>query len=567
MWPRIKSVITTTLRRGKQELAGAQLTVVLLSGGSANIGWLNKLLRRDFPQELENAEILLASDYQEVVARGLAVECARRFYSDLGDFGSLTYNRLCLLLEADERGTQLKEFTPRTDKLPSLKGLRGVLLPSASSLKAFINVPMRWRVRLDHPPKRRLDYYFMRSVLDPGDLDSVHNIADHTVHTPPRTKFDAGIQLELQVSDDGTAIPTFVYHTGKSDRDRSAVTGRPFYIDMTFGDTGEALSAYVGLDLGTSNTAASFIDPKSVETYQRRSGEIQWRELGDLTSTLPYPLAVPLRHYLGQTDYRALADRGREFIESALCMSAYVAYLDHCLHKKSDSKIFKGFTQRSAGPLWALLQECLRQLGKEATIALPFGELMSAEFFEPINRAVTFISQYKHDKIDAKELDLFRAIQILANVSQKAFSGALFGFFERVSKRRLSSEYEGLFRHACGTPPFIGIWKYIGDQAFSEDQAFLVLRDQQVAVLLSPLIFWDECARHPDLEGGHCFLFDTARDGKYSFKAVEYPCTREISAQDVKYTSLACGLGALRESDLAVKKIHCDLTDSDRKSV
>jgi hypothetical protein len=564
IWPRVKSVIVSTLRRGKQELDGARLTVVLLSGGSANIGWLNKLLRRDFSHELEAAEILHASDYQEVVARGLAVECARRFYNDLGDFGSTTYNRLCLLLDPDERGIDLKEFSPRNDRLPALKGISGVLLPSASSLKAFVNVPMRWRVRLDHPPKRRLDYDFMRSVLDPGDLDSLHNIADHTVYTPTGTKFDPAVQVELLVSEDGTAVPTFVYRAGQSERERSAIAGRPFYLDMTFGDTGEAQSAYVGLDFGTSNTAASYIDPRAVETYQRRASEVQWRELGDLASLLPYPIAAPLRHYLGQIDQRGLIKRGREFIESALCIAAYVAYAEYCLGKKGESRIFKGFTQRSAGPLWALLQECLRSLGKNATICTPLRDLTNADFFQPVDNAVTFISQYKHDKIDRSSFALFRPIQILANVCQKVFSSAVFGVFERVSKRRLSTDYEGLFRHACGSSPFIEIWRYKGNQAFSTDQAFVVAKETGTAVPLYPLVFWDECDRHPELDCGHCFVFDGGREGKYSFKAVEFPCTREICIQDEKYSAIASDLDSVRRTDLPIEAVHCNLIVPDR---
>jgi molecular chaperone DnaK (HSP70) len=90
---RLKAIIARTLQRGREELNGAPISVVLLSGGSANIGWLRELLRRDFADELAYAEILQLPDFQEVVAKGLAVECARRFYSQDGDFSSVTYNQ------------------------------------------------------------------------------------------------------------------------------------------------------------------------------------------------------------------------------------------------------------------------------------------------------------------------------------------------------------------------------------------------------------------------------------------------------------------------------------------
>ncbi len=158
--PYLKPVIKRALERAKQELGGAPISVVLLSGGSANIGWLRTLLKHEFGDELRNAPVLVEPDYQEVVAKGLAVECARRFYSE-GDFGAVTYNRLCLLLEPDSRGREIKPFTPRSEGLPDVREMPGVVLPSASVLKAFVDRPMRWRVKLDHSPKsRRASYYF-----------------------------------------------------------------------------------------------------------------------------------------------------------------------------------------------------------------------------------------------------------------------------------------------------------------------------------------------------------------------------------------------------------------------
>jgi len=73
--PQLRQIIRTALQRGKQELAGGSISVVLLSSGSANIGWLKELLLRDFDDELGTAEILPQRDYHEVVAKGLAVEC------------------------------------------------------------------------------------------------------------------------------------------------------------------------------------------------------------------------------------------------------------------------------------------------------------------------------------------------------------------------------------------------------------------------------------------------------------------------------------------------------------
>lgn len=183
---RLVPVITHALQRGKEELNGAPISVVLLSGGSANMRWLGELLQRDFSQDLTHAEVLRIPNFQEVVAKGLAIECARRFYNQDGDFSSVTYNRLCLILDADSSGQEVRPFKTRTNGLPSVADLPGVLLPSASVLKNFMDRPMKWRVRLDRPPRRQLEYYFLRSSFNPNDIQNLQNIEEHTVYTPKK---------------------------------------------------------------------------------------------------------------------------------------------------------------------------------------------------------------------------------------------------------------------------------------------------------------------------------------------------------------------------------------------
>ncbi len=70
------------MQRAEAELGNKPITVVLLSGGSSNIRWLKPLLERDVAAALREAEVLeLSENFQEIVAKGLAVECARRFYT------------------------------------------------------------------------------------------------------------------------------------------------------------------------------------------------------------------------------------------------------------------------------------------------------------------------------------------------------------------------------------------------------------------------------------------------------------------------------------------------------
>jgi molecular chaperone DnaK (HSP70) len=84
VWERkLKRAIGDSLRRAKSELAGKEISIVLLSGGSANIRWMTLLLNRDFGKQLSGATVIeLGENFQEIVAKGLAIECGRRFYTD-----------------------------------------------------------------------------------------------------------------------------------------------------------------------------------------------------------------------------------------------------------------------------------------------------------------------------------------------------------------------------------------------------------------------------------------------------------------------------------------------------
>jgi hypothetical protein len=542
----LKNVVKRALDRGRDELNGAPITVVLLSGGSANIKWLKELLRKDFRSELATAEILELKDYQEVVSKGLAVECVRRFHQPEGDFSSTTYNRLCLILDPDESGIRLKQFHPKVPGMPE-SDIAGVLLPSSSSLSKFIDTPMRWKVRLERNPSQRLDYYFLRSSFDPNDAVNLQNAEEHTVFTPKNCKYDGNLQIELTVASDGTALPRFIYKTGRDDSEMIFTKGRPFYLDATTGGPETFPAAYIGLDFGTSNTSVSVISQKAIETYERRAQEKFWNDLSGLTFSLPYPLAAPLANYL-RADSARLIPAGREFAEAALTLAAYMAFVEYCARRgPGTSHLFKGFTQRSAGPLWRLFQDSMRGLGKKAVFASALRELIEAPLFEPVNRFVTLIAKEKHGKVDEKDIDTVRPVQILANILQKAFGESKFGLFQQVQKPRFGKDFRGLFRHALGRPPFVTVSNYVGETSFAQDEAFIV--QGGIGLPLHPLIFWNRCPQHPDLDCGHCFLYDSVESpGVFSFKAAGTTCTCIASTQN-ELAPLAEQLGLWVDSD------------------
>ncbi len=542
----LNPTISETIKRARAELQGTSISIVLLSGGSANIKWLEKLLRRDFDQELSYAEIIQIDDFQEVVAKGLAVECARRFYVQGGDFSTTTYNRLCLVLDPDNKGEQLERFVPKNTSF-STHNISGVLLPSASILRGLIDKPLEWKFRLAKPPRRNLDYYFLRSSFDTQDIQSLQNIEEHTLFTPANCSFDSHIYLQLIVKQDGTAIPKFIYKKGRMEGEDIIKEGKPFYLDMTYGQTAKQSQAYVGFDFGTSNTSISFVNSAAIKIFETRATEKSWKELSDLVSTLPYPLAAPLGNYLSQSDKTQLPKRAREFIEAALAIAAYITYLEYCVKKgKETSRYFKGFTQRSAGPLWKLLKDCLNETSKTATISLPYQELVSEEFFKDIDKAVDFVAQQKHEKVSDDQVDLLRIVRILANISQKVFDNNLLGVFEQVKRQRFanSKQYQGLFRLTHGCPPFLKTYEFKSVVDFPEESPYLLNITQKTLLPLSPLLFWDQCSKHPTTDFGHCYLFDIQEKtqektlGAFSYKAVGYPCSSTISL-NTKYQAMA----------------------------
>lgn len=509
----LKPIVERAFQRAHDELQGAPISVVLLSGGSANIGWLRHLLLRDFANELNHAEVLNLPDFQEVVAKGLAVECARRFSTPEGDFASVTYNRLCLILDPDGSGPRLTRYQPRMEDLPHVNDMPGVLLPSASILGRFVGRQMLWKFHLERPPRQRLEYFFLRSSFDPVDIENLQNIEEQRLHTPRGCLFDHDLKLQLTVQEDGTARPRFIYKSGRTEEETVAVEGRPFFLDMTFGKSSTSSKAYIGLDFGTSNSAVSFVSDESVALFRQRSGQESWRGLGDLALTLPYPLAEPLGRYLSQTDPTRLTKTALEFVEAAMAFMAYATLCDYRLHEMADTRLFKVLTQRSVGPLWALLRETTKNSSR-LRICRGLNELVHEETHRYVDEAVTFFGQYKHDKAREGGIDILRVVQTLANLVQLAFSEWVFGFFETVQRRPFSSKHVGRFRQACGTPPFSNLWEYEGNQTFSEDQAILVNSSEHLGLSLEPFVFWDQCQAHPEQEFGHCYLFDRAERGR-----------------------------------------------------
>lgn len=473
--------------------------------------------------------------------------CGRRDFAE-----GTTYNRLCLVLNADGTGNVLRRYEPWVQGMPAAADVEGVLLPSATVIKNFLGRELVWRVRLEHPPRQRLQYHFLRSSFDPEDVSNLHNVEENSLSTPRECRFDSALQVVLKTADDGTVHPKFIYRAGRTEAESVSVEGRPFFLDMTYGAGGRPAKAYIGFDFGTSNSSVSFVDERRVRTYTARQNERSWRRLGELLDTVPVVVAEPLARYLGETDPGRVSKRALECIEASLTLAGYVAYADWRVHKRrAVTRILKGFTQRSGGPLWGLLKDVLTQLGAGGWVSSEYAELLKPEYSAVIDEALRTLVDFKHDKLSGEIANPVPAIELLANITDRVFATRRFGFFHDVRKARFRSSYTGLFREAHGRQPFTKILNYIGTDIFSEAEVVVADPKTGTVLCLAPLMFWHRCDVHREFEWGHCYLYDSESQRGYEFKAAGYSCALTISPE-TEYEELFEKMRALKVDDTSL---------------
>ena len=135
-------------------------------------------------------------------------------------------------------------------------------------------------------------------------------------------------------------------------------------MDMTSGINTTAGEAYIGFDFGSSNSAISYVEQGAVRIFTERIGDRSWLELNELINILPYPIANPLGRFLAATSEVQLEAEFSKTFETLLTFAAFVVYSEYRAVKNSkETKIFKGFTKASAGPLWAMLRKCVECAG------------------------------------------------------------------------------------------------------------------------------------------------------------------------------------------------------------
>lgn len=556
--PKLREAIRTTIARASQALKGQDISIVLLSGGSSNMRWLAKLVARDIaPSHLPAADVLeLSESFQEIVSKGLATECARRFYTEgEGDFRAVTYNRLCLATRSDSGELEIRRARPMTPELApgaSSEVDDGVLLPSASSLNGLVDKPLVWKVRLSSPPRRQLEYYFMRSSFDPEDLEARHNIVDFRAQTPKDTRFQAAIEVELTVREDGTATPRFIY--GRHDQSPGTVAGgKPFHIDMTYASSQVGSSTYLGFDFGTSSSAVSFVDSVDVQMFQERSRSPGWRELSDLLSELPYPAAFPLARFISELDAEKRDQKGRDAAEALLTLAAYVSYMDGCATGVS-SAMFKGFAHRSAGPLWGMIKQRLGRGAGKLNFAGPLDGLVRPENAELIDRWIAELNSVKHGR--RPNVDWVSFLGLLANHMSRLFDHYRLGVFENVvAKRFATGVHKGIFRALHGTSStFVDVLDYEGPHPFSDELVYLLDPGQGRALCLSPLYLWGLQRDPSDPTTVDLHEYDDDKRNAYLFKSTQ-PSEGFLVRANEEWAELYAQIAAMRTSDPSLEVV------------
>ena len=491
----LKKTLFKVFERATSDIDEKPITVTLISGGSSNIKWIEKLLLQDFSKFLTIAKpIPLSESFQEIVAKGLAIECARRHYAVDTEFEGVTYNPIRLALNPDGKGCELPKFRS-IGEVVNMNGLHnGDLLPSAHALKELIDHPIVWKTRLNHPPKSFLEYFFIRPIdATPTEckdevINDSFNISSTKVATPKDTPFEQHIKVEITIKADGTVTPRFIYKSKDTTNDKPefAVTGQPFAIDATSFEPRKATTKYIGFDFGTSNSSIACLTNESIEWIERnRVGDTE--DLSELVDNLPGPISEATKRFLcvSNGDKNSL---WREAFESMLAFTAYSLVAEANQYGKAPS-LLKGFQHRSFGPLKALIIGCtsLKHDGELLKIVAPL--LLEHEW---LNKAIDSCNNEKHDKYSIPDEEKSRILTKMAKIIIAIMERFYFCSFASIQKKKFSTQkFTAILESAQGSWPYMDRLSCEIDLQPGTESVFLISRDTGKSIPLLPLIFVD----------------------------------------------------------------------------
>ncbi|MER2540170.1 MAG: hypothetical protein ABTQ26_13095, partial [Azonexus sp.] len=187
---------------------------------------------------------------------------------------------------------------------------------------------------------------------------------------------------------------------------------------------------------------------------------------------------------------------------------------------RATTKLFCGFRHRSAGPLWAFLQQTLAALGARARIAREFNKLLEEPYKTEIEHAIDQIANFKHEKESA--VNYLRLFSILGNTTSKVFHGRVFGYFESVKQKRFAKAFSGRFRVAHGPAQanFMTTLYYTGAHSFSDAQAFIYDETSERLLSLEPLVLWFDDQSDVGQDSRDLYIFDKHTPSGFDYKKV-----------------------------------------------
>lgn len=543
--PHLKPLIQRTIENATQALEGKPINRVILSGGTANIGWIGAWIQRDIPELLRAVLVDIKEDYQEVVAKGLAIECARRFFSEdhTSDFEMVTYNPLSLTLGAGTdtpKPVALKPIGGST--LPDLHTQPGAMIEAATDMRAHEGKRLEWKVVSALSRPKHVEYYFHASVpdelqSDPSRTESRLNFDQWELNASSDAKYDAQLKIELEIRADGTVIPTFIFREGQHATSADSVKGKPFFLDMTSSrtETKTATRAYLGLDFGSSNTALAFVSAAAISQYQHDAEDPSWLELNELEAHLPAPIALPLAFYISESgDPLKRAKRARQFVETGLSLLLASLWADEEKRARGTTHAgrhgpMKSFKQSkvSAGPIWRYVGDYVGTLGSGATITKALSPLKAGPIRDGIDQAVTNVAQCKHDKADEQGIDWNTSMLQLGNIARQVFERAHFGFFQesRLRAGKVHAKFRRLNGQGVGSAPI----PVVLNQTPEDGQIYLLDGDDSLAIPLFPWIFLVDA----EDSKRRTFLFFDGPEGKDN-SSFSYRCPGEPQVVTMK---------------------------------
>lgn len=504
---KLKKIVRNVLDRSKESLGDKQITTTLISGGSSNLRWLEKLLIQDFSIELEDAEpVPINHSFQEIVANGLAIECARRYFTNESEFVAVTYNPIKLYLSPDDETVRKDlRFKSLGEKIDMKQASPGDLIPSAQSLKHFFDENISWRVKLKKSPKNCLNYYFSRPESDENDH---YNVEETKINTSDSKHFDSYVVIDVVVKEDGTFCPKFIYKTANAEFnvEENSEIGRPFYIDMTTDSYEDVvLEHYIGLDFGTSNSSVCLLNQEQIKLTKNRQELKSWKGLSNSVDKLPYPVAFSIRKFLSAFDKNDSANAAREAFESTLAFMAYVAASEAASHEVLGDAM-NHYQHRSMGPLRALLSTSLTYLGSNAHYSKGFKPLFD-KHNEALGKAIDDFNDHKHDKLDAGEVNWHEHVELVVKVLLMGLEGFSFGYCSTSDQAAFTSNsFEGVFITAHDNAPFIKSSQYSSTSNINSSIALILDNNTNKALSLTPFIFW--FSRESNTLPHGCFWID-----------------------------------------------------------